>query len=35
MVEYYDVEFKRRMGGPEGVLLMLPLDVVMPAKMRE
>jgi len=34
MAEYYNVEFKRKMGGPERVLLMLPLNVVMVAKIR-
>jgi len=34
MAEYYNLEFKRRMGGPERVLLMLPLNVVMVAKIK-
>lgn len=34
MTEYYDVEFKRKMGGPERVLLMMPLNVVMVAKIQ-
>jgi NRPS condensation-like uncharacterized protein len=34
MAESYNIEFKRRMGGPERVLLMLPLNVVMVAKIK-
>ena len=34
MAECYNVEFKRRMTGPERVLLMLPLNVMMVAKIQ-
>jgi len=34
VVTNYNSEFKRRMGGPERVLLMMPLNVVMAAKIK-
>ncbi len=34
MTTHYSSEFKRRMGGPERVLLMMPLNVVMVAKIK-
>ncbi len=34
MTTNYNLQLKRRMGGPERVLLMMPLNVVMVAKIR-
>ena len=34
MPEYYDIEFKRRMTGAERTILMIPLNVVMVAKIK-